>query len=237
METAGYAALSRQTGLMREMQIVANNIANASTTGYRQEGLVFSEYVDRSGGSTGLSMTRATARNTSFQQGGLKQTGAAFDLAIEGNGFFLVATPSGDRLTRAGSFTPNAEGELVTNAGHRLLDEGGSAVFVPTQTTGVHIASDGTLSADGQPLGQIGLYQPVDASDMTRESGAQFRTENGVETVENPRMLQGFLEESNVDPILQVARMIEIQRAYEMGQSFLEAEDERIRQAVKSLIR
>lgn len=236
MENVGYATLSRQAGLMREMQVVANNIANAATTGYRQEDLMFSEFVHNTPNQTHLSMTRASARSTSMQQGGLSQTNGAFDLAIEGEGFFLIETLAGERLTRAGSFAPNPNGELVTADGNRLLDEGGSAVFVPP-TGKVQIASDGTLSADGRALGRIGLYQPIVPTAMSREDGVKFRADDGFEAVANPRMLQGFLEDSNVNPVSQVARMIEIQRSYEMGQSFLEAEDERIRQAVKLLVR
>ncbi len=236
METTGYVALSRQTGLMREMDIVANNIANASTTGYRQEGLIFSEFVKRQPDQGWLSMTRAAVRNTSSVQGGLTRTDGTFDFAIEGDGFFLLETPAGNRLTRAGSFTPNAAGELVNPQGRRLLDEGGAPVFVPPDATGIHVAADGTISSDGRPLGKIGIYQPLDPLGIEREDGVMFRANGDVEPVENPRLLQGFLEDSNVNSIAQIARLIEIQRAYEMGQSFLEAEDERIRAAIKSLI-
>jgi flagellar basal-body rod protein FlgF len=236
MGTAGYAILSRQTGLMQEMQVVANNIANAATTGYRQEGLVFSEYVSSSGKSS-VSMGRAQVQNTSMGQGGLTQTNGDLDLAIEGDGFFMVETPSGNRLTRAGNFAPNAIGDLVNMSGYRVLDAGGSPVFVPTGVGGVEIASDGTLSAEGQPIGQIGLFQAGDETRLIREDGVMFRAEGEVKPADTAQILQGFLESSNVNPLGQVARMIEIQRAYEMGQSFLEAEDERIRNSVKSLMR
>lgn len=236
MESAGYVTLSRQSGLMNEMRIVANNIANAATTGYRQEGLVFSEYVQSAPNQPSLSMTRAQVRNTSMEAGALTKTDGRFDFAIEGDGFFLIETPAGERLTRAGSFAPNADGDLVTMNGHRVLDAGGAPVFVPVGTD-ISVASDGTVSADGQPLGQIGLVRPTDPLDMIREDGVMFRTDGGVEPAGQARLLQGFLEGSNVNPILQVSRMIEIQRAYEMGQSFLETEDQRIRNAVKSLIR
>ena len=101
MESSGYVTLTRQTGLMREMRAIANNIANAATTGYRQEGLIFAEYVTRPGNGPSLSMVSANVRNTSMVQGGLTRTGGVLDLAIEGDGFFLIETPSGERLTRA----------------------------------------------------------------------------------------------------------------------------------------
>ncbi len=117
-----------------------------------------------------------------------------------------------------------------------MLDAGGAPVFVPPGAQ-IGVASDGTVSADGQPLGQIGIYMPTDPLDLQREDGVMFRADGGFEPTDGARVLQGFLESSNVNPILQVARMIEVQRAYEMGQSFLDAENERIRAAVKAMIR
>lgn len=235
MDNAGYTTLTRQSGLMREMQVVANNIANASTTGYRQEGVIFSEYVQAVEEGPSLSMANGNVRNTSYAQGVLTQTGGQFDFAIEGDAFFLIETPQGERLTRAGSFTPNAEGDLVTNDGYRVLDAGGAPVFIPPDASDLSVASDGTISAGGTPLGQLGLVVPVDPKEMTRQSGILFDAPAGVEPAENGRVVQGFLEGSNVNSVLQIARMIEVQRAYEMGQSFAEAEDERIRTAVKAL--
>ncbi|MBE1285508.1 MAG: flagellar hook-basal body complex protein [Rhodobacteraceae bacterium] len=238
METAGYAALSRQKGLLQEVRIVANNIANSATTGYRQEGLIFSEYVVSGDGvASSLSMARAEIQNTSLAQGALTQTNGAFDVAIEGGGFFLIETPDGERLTRAGAFAPNADGDLVTMDGFRVLDAGGAPVFVPGGASDIHIADDGTLSTDGRLLGQIGLFQPSDPTTLKREDGVMFRVDGEIEPDDQSRMLQGFLEGSNVNPILQLSRMIDIQRAYELGQSFLDSEDNRIRNAIKSMTR
>lgn len=237
MDNAIYTTLTRQSGLMREMQVVANNIANAATTGFRQEGLVFSEHVKRIEGGQSLSMATASVRNTSMLQGALTQTGGPLDLAIEGEGFFLIETPQGQRLTRSGHFSASAEGELVTSDGHRVLDEAGTPIFLPPDAPGLSVAADGTLSAGGAPLAQIGLMQPVDPTGLIREGGVLFRADAGMEPAEGSRVLQGFLEASNVDPIGQLARMIQVQRAYEMGQGLLEREDERIRAAIKTFIR
>lgn len=236
MENATYTALTRQSGLMNEMRVVANNLANVSTTGFRTEGVIFAEYVRALGpDDPSLSMATASARDTVLLQGTLSQTGGSFDLAIEGDGFFLVETPGGERLTRAGAFTPNENGDLVTPEGYRVLDAGGAPVFVPQGAGPVGIAPDGTVSAGGQPVGQIGLVIPSDSSAMVREDGVRFRADDGYEPALTGRMLQGFLEESNVDPVLEIARMIEVQRAYELGQSFLDKEDERIRGALRAL--
>lgn len=234
MEAAGYTTLTRQSGLLKEMQVLANNIANASTTGYRQEGLVFSEYVVRTREGPSLSMARATAHNISMAQGALTATGGIFDFAIEGEGFFLVETGQGERLTRAGNFTTSAAGELVTLDGHRVLDAGGAPLFVPPDATDLNVSGDGTISAGGRPLGQLGLVTPADRLDLLREGGTLFRADGELLPVEEGRILHRFLENANVDPVLQFARMVEVQRAYELGQSFLDAENDRMRDALRA---
>lgn len=238
MENATYTQITRQSGLASEMRAIANNIANANTTGFRAEGVTFAEHVsgldDR---HPSLSMAVAEVRETVMTQGSMETTGGPFDLAIEGDGFFMIETPGGDRLTRAGHFTPNQEGDLVTAEGFRVLDAGGAPVFIPQGAGPVGIAADGTISAGGNPVGQVGLFVPNDPLGMIREDGTRFRAEGGVTEAPDARMLQGFLEASNVNPILEIARMIEVQRAYELGQSFLTNEDERIMGAIRALHR
>ncbi|RLJ97991.1 flagellar hook-basal body complex protein [Ruegeria conchae] len=236
MDTA-YVTLSRQSGLMNEMRLVANNIANANTTGYRQQGLVFSEFVRDLPGHPSLSLSRAQVRNTSLQQGVLTETGGSFDFAIEGDGFFMIETPAGNRLTRAGSFSPSAEGDLLTMDGYRVLDSNGAPVFVPPDAATIDVGSDGTLSANGQLLGQIGVYNVANPENLVREGKTHFRPTGQIDLVDEPIVLHRFIEGSNVNAIGQVTRMIEVQRAYELGQSFLEAEDERVRGALKALMR
>lgn len=237
MDSTGYITLTRQSGLMREMQVVANNIANAATTGFRQEGVIFSEYVQGVQDGASLSMGQGNVRQTSLEQGNLTQTGGTFDFAIEGDGFFLIETPDGERLTRAGSFTTNGEGDLVTQDGYRVLDVGGAPVFIPPDAQSLSVSADGTISADGALAGQIGLVIPTNPTGMTRQSGVLFTAEEGFEPSETARIAQGFVEASNVDAIGQLARMIEVQRAYEMGQSFLDSEDERVRRAMDAMLK
>ena len=154
MDTA-YVTLSRQSGLMSEMRLVANNIANANTTGYRQQGLVFSEFIQDMPKSPSLSMSRAEARNTSLRQGVLTETGGQFDFAIEGDGFFMLETPDGNRLTRAGSFSPNAEGDLVAMDGARVMDANGAPVFIPPDAATIDVGSDGTPECRWAIVGSV----------------------------------------------------------------------------------
>ncbi|MBK6468811.1 MAG: flagellar hook-basal body complex protein [Rhodobacter sp.] len=234
MDAAGYTTLGRQSGLMREMQIVANNIANLSTTGFRREGMVFAEHIARMDEEPSLSMAHGTGRVVDLSQAGLTLTGASFDFAIQGDGFFMVETAQGNRLTRAGSFTPDAAGELVNGDGQRLLDAGGAPVFVPPDAGPVGMAEDGTLSAGGVPIAQVGLWLPADPLSMRHQSGTLFEAD-ALEPAPGAKVFQGFLEESNVNPVSEIARMIEVQRAYELGQKFLDAEDGRARSVIETL--
>ena len=233
MDSAGYVALTRQSGLLREMQIVANNIANVSTTGFRREGVIFAEHVARLQDEPSLSMAHGNGRVIDLSQAGLVRTGGALDLAIQGDGFFLIETPDGERLTRAGAFALSPEGEMVTPDGYRLLDEGGAPIQLPLGAK-VAIGADGTISANAQAIGRIGMWQPQDPLSLSHRAGTMFDG-GAVEPAEGGTVMQGFLEESNVNPVLEIARMIQVQRSYEMGQKFLEAEDSRARNVIQTL--
>lgn len=238
MNNGIYATLTRQSGLMREMQTIANNIANANTAGFKREGVIFSEYMvslDRNGET--LSMAHARGRKVDLSPGPLTQTNGKFDIAIEGDGFFLVQTPEGPRLTRAGAFTPNGDGEIVDMNGHYLLDDGQALIAIPDGVQSIGIGPDGTITADDAPIGQVGVYTAPSPAQIFHQDGTLFVTDAQLEPMENPTIRQGFIEDSNVQPVQEIGRMIEVQRAYELGQSFLDREDERIRSVITSLTR
>lgn len=238
MDNAVYATLNRQSGLMQEMRTIANNISNISTAGFRKEGVIFAEHIARGErGEESLSMAFANGRVIDQSQGPLAQTGGSFDFAIEGEGFFQIETPQGNQLTRAGAFTPNENGELVNMDGHRLLDNGGAPIFIPADSAPIAVGGDGTISADGAPLAQIGIFMPTDPNGLIHQGGTRFEAPDGIEAVEGATILQGYIEESNVNAIGEISRMIEVQRAYELGQTFLDKEDERIRGVISTLTR
>lgn len=238
MDNAIYATLTRQSGLMKEMRVVANNIANVNTTGFRREGVIFAEHLsalDRRGDT--LSMADARGRLVDLDQGVLTQTNGRYDLAIEGDGFFLVETPDGNQLTRAGSFIPGPEGDLMTADGYRVLDEGQAPIIIPAGASHVAVSPDGTLSANGISFGRVGVFAPPEGAQILHQGGTSFSLSEAPEPLENPNIRQGFLEESNVDTVFEISRMIEVQRAYELGQSFLDREDQRIRAAINTMTR
>ncbi|MEL6642540.1 MAG: flagellar hook-basal body complex protein [Pseudomonadota bacterium] len=237
MDNAGYAVLSRQSGLLREMQSVANNIANMSTTGYRREGVIFTEFVQATGPDTpALSMAAGRVGQSDLTPAPIRMTGAQYDIAIQGPGFFLVATPDGDGLTRAGSFTPLPDGRLVTPDGYALLDAGGAEIQIPPGAGAARIAPDGTLSVGGAPVAQIGLWQPAEGARLDRAAGVVFRSDAAPLPADaGSTIQQGFLEGSNVSAVTEITRMIEVQRAYELGQGLLDREDERVRATIRAL--
>ncbi len=133
-------------------------------------------------------------------------------------------------------FLPDGTGTLVTPDGYPVLDPGGAPITVPPDAAQGAIAQDGTISADGAAVGQIGVVAPPDQENLVREGSVLFRADEGFDALEAPRVMQGFVESSNVDPILQVSRMVQVQRSYEMAQNFMQREDERIRAAVNALM-
>lgn len=235
MDNAGYTTIGRQSGLIREMRLIANNIANMNTTGFRAQGMTFSEYVTRAGpAQPSLSMSTGRIAPPLALQGNMTLTGADLDLAIEGDGFFLIGTPEGERLTRAGHFTLTAEGNMVTQDGHAVLDAGGAPVILPPTPGQIGIGPDGTISIDGAPMGQVGMVRVAEPLALTHEGGTLFAAP-AWEPDETSRLQQGALENSNVDPMIQMSRMVEVQRAYELGQSFLDNEDRRITSVIDTL--
>ena len=234
MDASGYVTLSRQSGLLHQMDVIANNIANTSTSGFRREGTVFSEFISPAGDAPSLSMGFGNTRVVDLSQAGISKTGGSLDMAIQGDGFFLINTPQGPRLTRSGNFTPGPDGTLQTVDGYNVLDAGGSSIFIPPDAHNIALAQDGTLSADGKPLSRIGLWAPTDPLTLTHQFGTMFSA-SAVQPAEGARLMQGYLEDSNVDPIREVSSMIAVQRAYELGQSFLDREDERARNVIQTL--
>jgi flagellar basal-body rod protein FlgF len=234
MSNSIYASIARQAGLMQEMQVVANNLANASTTGYKTDRAIFAEYLVSTGPqSDSLSMGGLAGHSFKFEQGALRTTGGQFDFAIQGDGFFAINTPQGPRLTRAGHFQLSAAGNLIDAQGNNVLGSGGNPITIPPEATQVSVGSDGSVSYNGQLVDRIGVFLPQ--GEMLRDSNTLFSAPEGYAAVETAGVVQGALESSNVSPVLEVARMIEVQRAYEAGQSLLEREDQRITQLINAV--
>ncbi|KCZ57476.1 flagellar hook-basal body complex protein [Hyphomonas chukchiensis] len=234
MSNAIYATLARQHGLMQEMQVVSNNLANSSTTGYKTDRAIFAEFLVSTGSdASSLSMGSLAGHSFEMEQGGLKVTGGQFDLAVQGDGYFTVDTPLGTRLTRAGQFQLAANGNLIDMNGSNVLNAGGGPITIPPEATNLVISADGTISANGLQIDQVGVVVPD--GDLMRDSNTYFSAAGGFVAAKDFGIVQGALEQSNVSPVLEVSRMIEVQRAYEAGQTLLETEDQRIGQLISAV--
>ena len=240
METTTLIALSRQGGLRRQMDIVANNIANMNTNGFKGERVMFVEHLVKShGGQTllggKLSFVRDIATLLDFSEGPVEETGNPLDLAITGKGFFVVQTEDGERYTRKGRFKLDDGGQLVNQNGEPLLSTGNSPFFLGPEDTEITISRDGTVATNNGDLGRIKLVDFENPQLLKRFADGLFSTAQTPRDVESPEIIQGMLEGSNVQPILEMAKMIEISRTYDSVRKFIDREDERMRSMIKEM--
>lgn len=220
---------------MREMQIIANNLSNMSTAGFKQQGVTFSEYVKHVKHDDFLSMAVVHVKQRDYSAGTFVQTGAPLDVAIQGEGFFAISTPQGVRLTRSGQFSISPQGVLVNNDGHPVLNGAQAEISVPEAVHQITIGTNGTLLVDGEINSTIGIFVPENPQRMNAENGVLFRSEGALVPSISAKIKAGFVEQSNVDPVLQIARMIEVQRAFEIGQKLVKQESQRKKEATQSL--
>ncbi|MDB5615832.1 flagellar basal-body rod protein FlgF, partial [Tardiphaga sp.] len=232
MDNALYVGLSRQQVLRREMDIVANNIANADTTGFKVESLITKEQPGPPAftlqGPRPIKFVAADGVARDFGQGGLHRTDAPLDLAIEGQGFFKVTTKDGDRYTRDGRFRMDDTGRLATQAGQLVLDEGGGEIALDLQKGQITVASDGTVSQGSERVGKVGVFK-FDALSVLEKTGdnlLQNTSNSQPAPATEAKVRQGMLESSNVNPIVEITRMIEISRAYEQTSRMMDSEAE-----------
>lgn len=244
MDNTTYVALSRATALRRSLDITANNIANAGSTGFKTERPIFEAYVERQPRADVADSVSFVVDGGSFvdlSQGALERTGGPLDLALEGPGWFGYETPDGRiALGRNGQFTLNADGALVTHSGARVLDAGGGTIAIPAQSAAIEVARDGTIStADGTVLGTIGVFAGRDIQTYDRLGGGLFAAPGGLppdlEPVLAPHVLQGMLERSNVQPVVEITRLIEAHRAFERSVQVMKSENDRLGQTLQRI--
>ena len=241
MDNALYVGLSRQMVLRREMDIIANNIANIDTNGFKVESLM--QKTDPAapaatmGGPRPVKFVAADGVARDFGQGVLVKTGAPLDMAIEGQGFFQVQGPDGPRFTRDGRFTTNPAGQLVTQGGLAVLDEGGGEITIDTEKGEIAISSDGSMSQGNERVGKVGMFRFANAGALEKAGDNLYRNASNLaaEKAEEARLRQGHLESSNVKPVLEITRMVEVSRAYEQTAKMMDAEADLSRRAVDRL--
>ncbi|MXN63721.1 flagellar basal-body rod protein FlgF [Stappia sp. GBMRC 2046] len=240
MENALLIGLSRQTTLRNQLDVVANNIANINTTGYKSQSILFEEYLmpvaeasEFQGQDKTLSYVVDYKSIYDQSQGAFTQTGNPLDIAIGGEGFFVVETEDGEAYTRNGAFHLNNDGQLVTADGKPVLGDGGPLQFAP-EDGAISIADDGTVSTELGEKGKLRLVNFEDPQDLDRIGENLFQGEDA-EPVPNPRLTQGTIERSNVQGVVEVTRMIEITRSYQAVSKMISDGDDLSRKAIEEL--
>jgi flagellar basal-body rod protein FlgF len=249
MENTLLIGLSRQMALRRELDVVANNIANLNTTGFKADGHLFEEYlmpVARSDGFAGADrrmsfvLDRATWHD--LGQGPIQQTGNPLDVAIDGKAYLAVDTPRGERYTRNGALQINAQGELVTSEGYRVLGDNGPIVFQPADRN-ISISREGTISvregtnAAESQRGRLRLVGFAQAEQLRKDGATLFAAPAGLAPQAAPTagVIQGAIEKSNVRAVVEMTRMIEVTRTYTTIAGMLQQQGDLRRTAIERL--
>lgn len=242
MENASSIALSRLDTDQRAMSVVANNIANASTAGFKSQHQIFSDYLSRQEGNDlpqGAETESYTQDLRTFRdvsQGQMQQTGNPLDLAIGGEGYFSIQTPNGARLTRAGRFERQTDGSITDQDGHALLDRSGQPIRLSEQDHQITISSDGLITTESGEQGQIDIVLPQDVNRMQAEGNVLLNAEGRSTTVERPNIMQGMVESSNVQTMSEMTHMLQIQRDFQFLSQFVQGEDTRQENAISHIL-
>ncbi|HEX4270053.1 MAG TPA: flagellar basal-body rod protein FlgF [Rhizomicrobium sp.] len=246
MDNSLLVSLSQQLASFRAMDVIANNLANASTPGFKREAAKFEEYVahvrpsEDQKGAQSVSFVKDAGILRDLSQGSVEHTGATYDLAINGKGYFVIQTPQGERYTRDGHFSLNQDGVVVTANGQPLLGDGGAVTITPDDSN-VQFGPDGTISSTVNGLGnQVGKLRIVDFPNerLLNKQGANLYAAPPGQTpatAENATVAQGMLEGSNVAPVIEISHMIEVMRAYEATASLSSSQEELLRNAIDKL--
>lgn len=237
MENSIYIGLSRQVALRRQLDVVANNIANVTTPGFKGQEVLFQQYTVGAAGNDSYSMVSDYGSYRDTRPGPVARTDNPLDVAIEGNGFLVVETAEGPRYTRSGRMSIGPDRQLVDSNGLPILGEGDQPITIPENATEITIAPDGTISNVAQQIGRLRVVRFEREQFLTEQGRGLFSSTEPPVPVQDPRVRQGSLESSNVQPVIEMTRMIELQRQYQSTQRLLETEHENQRNAISKLSR
>ncbi len=241
MDNTLLVSLSHQLASYRSMDVIANNLANVSTPAFKRESVQFEEYVKTmpavegdDSGPRKLSFVQDRGVVRDLSEGRFETTNAPFDVAINGNAYFVVSTANGDRFTRNGHFMLDAGGHLVTEDGNSVQGDGGDITVTPDDGQ-VTIAQDGTVSGKQGQLGRLRLVSFASERQMKKEGSSLYSTTESPSTATGIKLTQGMIETSNVQPVVEISHMIEVMRAYQATATLSQTQEELMRQAIDKL--
>jgi flagellar basal-body rod protein FlgF len=244
MDNSLLVSLSHQLASYRAMDVIANNIANVSTPGFKRESAKFEEFVtmmrpaEGQEGLQSVSFVKDAGVMRDTNQGNIEQTGATYDVALGGAGYFAVQTPAGMRYTRDGHFSLDANGNLVTSQGYQVQGDGGAITITPNDGD-ISIAPDGTVSSVvngvGNQLAKLKLVDFPNSALLIKQGSNLYSTTQTPTAPANVSVRQGALEASNVQPVIEISHMIEVMRAYEATANLSKSQEDMMRQAIEKL--
>jgi flagellar basal-body rod protein FlgF len=248
MENTLLIGLSRQVTLERQLDVVANNVANVNTAGYKSDSSLFEEFLQSGahednfvGRDRRVSYVQDRATFRDFSQGPSEQTKNPLDVAIDGSGFLVVQTSAGERYTRDGGLQMNNTGQLVTAAGNPVLGTSGPIVFQPTDHD-INVSPDGTVTVlEGNARtdsirGKLRLVSFPDAQKLLKEGLNLYASGEGSPQPDlKSQVRQGFIEKSNVNAVAEMSRMIEVTRAYTQISTLLQQQSDLHKTAIQQL--
>jgi flagellar basal-body rod protein FlgF len=240
MENASYISLSRQAALWRQMEVVANNMANSNTPAFRGGQMMFKEYLvntrstDRAmGGKLSFVQDVGVLRDT--REGPLTKTDNPLDFALHGDGYFEIETEGGMRFSRNGHFRLDQTGMLVNSQGFAVMDERDSPIIFAPNETRIEVSTDGTVSTENGRVAKMKVVKFANDQELRNAGDSLYETTQDPEQVQRPDIVQGMMEESNVQPVVEMTRMTSILRQYQGVQKMLDEEHERQIQAIQTL--
>jgi flagellar basal-body rod protein FlgF len=235
MQSTTYVGLSRQIVLQRQMDVIANNLANASTPAFKSQQATFKEYLVRTQPGDKLSFVQDVGISRDMRPGTFSTTTNPLDLAIEGDAWLSVATPQGVRYTRAGHLQLNPAGEIVTAQGYPIQSDNSRALTVPAGETDIKITPDGTVSTLSGPIGKLGLNQFANQNQLAAESDNLFVTDQVPTQSTVARVHQGQIEEANVQTIIEMTRLLATTNSVTNAKDLVDGEHQRLTSAITTL--
>lgn len=232
-----YVGLSAQLALQRRLETIAHNVANASTVGFRAEEPKFEAALSRAGADP-VAYAATGPTFLSRRSGEFIKTDNLFDVAVEGDAWLAIQTPAGLTYTRDGRLRMTPTGELQTLSGYAVLDAGGASMLLDPNAGPPRIARDGTVIQAGRQIGAIGLFNIADNANLTRfENSGVLPDVPATPVVDFSRagVQQGFVENANVNPVMEMSRLITVTRAFEMVTASLAASEASLQEAIKTL--
>jgi flagellar basal-body rod protein FlgF len=219
----------------RQTEVLANNIANLSTVAFKGEQMVFAEYLTSTAGGSKTAYVQDLGTVRDWSEGPLTRTANPLDVALDGSGFLEVQTANGIRYTRDGRLKLDAQGQLVTLDGIPVLNQGEQPIVLPPGSTSISISEDGSIATRQGTIGRLAVVDFPDDQGLLAEAAGRYDTDQTAEPATSVKVMQGSIEGSNVQPILEITRLMSAARAAGAAKTFQDNEADRHKNAIDRL--